>query len=290
MRTALYGLGLLTIGILSAAPSQASTIRYTLTLLMGTQGDGTSFANAINNAGQVVGNSYPYLSDFSPFPQSHATLWNGTTATNLGTPGGGSFALAINNAGQVAGVQGNHATLWNGTTATDLGTLGGPTSVAYDINDAGKVVGDADINIYRDFHATVWNGTTATDLGTLSGGTRSSALDINNADQIVGYSWTTDASTDPLGIPTTHAILWNGTTMTDLNSLLDLDAVSEGWTVTQATGINDQGWIVGDAIKSGQRVAVLLIPIPEPETYIMFMAGLGLLGFMARHKKSEVRI
>jgi len=64
---------------------------------------------------------------------THATLWNGTTAIDLGSPLGGtnSYAYAINASGQVAGLSetaGNatvHATLWNGTTATDLGTLGG---------------------------------------------------------------------------------------------------------------------------------------------------------------------
>jgi probable HAF family extracellular repeat protein len=81
------------------------------------------------------------------------------------------------------------------------------------------------------FHATLWNGATATDLGTLSGGTSSSANAINDVGQIEGYSWTTDAATDPNS--TTRAILWNGTTITDLNSLLDPVAVSEGWTVVR---------------------------------------------------------
>jgi probable HAF family extracellular repeat protein len=152
------------------------------------------------------------------------------------------------------------------------------------------VAGDSFINNNQDFHATVWDGTKPTDLGTLSGGTSSSALALNNDGQVVGYSWTTDAPTDPVGLPTTRAVLWNGTTMIDLNSVLDESAVSEGWRLTQATGINDQGWIVGDAIKFGQRAGVLLIPIPEPETYALMLTGLGLIGFMVRHKKSEVRI
>ena len=74
--------------------------------------------------------------------------------------------------------------------------------------------------------------------------------------------------------------------MTDSMSLLDPVAVSEGWTVVRATGINDQGWIVGDATKPGQRTAVLLMPIPELEIHLMFVAGLGLVGFMARRRKT----
>jgi probable HAF family extracellular repeat protein len=57
---------------------------------------------------------------------------------------------AINNRGQVigtsnlAGNQTHHAFLWEGSL-TDLGTLGGDNSEAYWINDAGEIVGRADV-------------------------------------------------------------------------------------------------------------------------------------------------
>ena len=34
------------------------------------------------------------------------------------------------------------------------------------------------------------------------------------------------------------------------------------------------------------QVAAIGIPIPEPETYAMLLAGLGLLGFIARRRKT----
>ena len=34
------------------------------------------------------------------------------------------------------------------------------------------------------------------------------------------------------------------------------------------------------------QVAVIGSPIPEPETYAMLLAGLGLLGFIARRRKT----
>lgn len=37
-------------------------------------------------------------------------------------------------------------------------------------------------------------------------------------------------------------------------------------------------WVVGTLVQN--------TPVPEPETYAMFMAGLGLLGFVSRRKKS----
>ena len=64
--------------------------------------------------------------------------------------------------------------------------------------------------------------------------------------------------------------------------------VTEGWVLDNAIGINDNGWIVGNAHNSitGLDHAFLLTPVPEPETYALFMAGLGLLVFIARRRKN----
>ena len=59
--------------------------------------------------------------------------------------------------------------------------------------------------------------------------------------------------------------------MTDLNSLVSLPG---GAVLTEATGINNQGQVAAIGI------------IPEPETYAMLLAGLGLLGFIARRRKT----
>ncbi|SFH34424.1 PEP-CTERM protein-sorting domain-containing protein [Nitrosospira sp. Nsp14] len=170
-----------------------------------------------------------------------------------------------------------HAIVWNGTTATDLGTLGGTSSWAYAINDAGQVAGGAYFPGDANGHAILWNGSTLKDLGTLGGGS-SEAFAINDSGQVTGWAATTDGAQ--------HAALWNGTTVTDLNSFLDTSTVNAGWVLTVANGINDHGWIVGDAhnSKSGVDHAFLLAPIPEPETYALLLAGLGLVSFMARRR------
>ena len=35
------------------------------------------------------------------------------------------------------------------------------------------------------------------------------------------------------------------------------------------------------------NLSFVLSPVPEPETYAMFMAGLGLMGFLARRRKQK---
>ena len=247
-------------------------------------GSDSSFGHAINDHNQVAGWS-------STDEGMRATLWNGTTATELGTLGGNSsIAYAINDDGKVAGQSTinsdssvRHATVWNGTTPTDLGTLGGNSSVAYDINDSGRVAGRSDVTTGSfNYHATIWNGTMPTDLGTL-GGDSSQANAINNAGIVVGWSETPDDGTS--------ATLWDGTTAIDLNSFLNEDTVNAGWVLTEAADTNDNGWIVGDAFNNltNQTHAFLLTPIPEPETYAMFLAGLGLItafASLSRHRRT----
>lgn len=87
--------------------------------------------------------------------------------------------------------------------------------------------------------------------------------------------------------------MWNGTTAIDLNSLLDASTVAAGWVLTDANGINDNGWIVGNATNNSLgifRHAFLLsvTTVPEPETYAMLMMGLGLVGFMARIRSNKL--
>ena len=109
IRNAVVAVGLC-IGMSSLANAQS----YQFTDL------GLGSANGINEAGQIVGINGR---------TSRATVWNGTTATDIGALG--STATAINNSGMVVGYSPTldnlalHATLWNGSTTTDLGTLGG---------------------------------------------------------------------------------------------------------------------------------------------------------------------
>lgn len=230
---------------------------------LGTLGGSNSAAAAINASGQVVGEAE---TDFFG-NRAFRTSADGGAMTNLGTLGGQfSSAKAINDSGQVAGYaslppDGANPTVYRafrytgnpgfGGAMADLGTLGGPDSVAYGINNAGVVVGEADVSYDpntgdRVTHAFRYTGTPGaggamTDLGTL-GGPNSVAASINNYSQIVGKS-------DINNVGDSSPFVYVNGQMIDLNAWLDTfnPAVGLNTFLRDARSISDTGYIVGEA-------------------------------------------
>ncbi len=169
--------------------------------------------------------------------------------TDLGTLGGsdGASAWAINDAGQVVGESGQKAFLWQNGVMADLGTLGGRTGAAYDINEAGQVVGTSSTSTATiESHPFHWRDGVMTDLGTL-GGIIGGASAINDVGQVVGWSTLDPNVTDPYY---THAFLWQDGVMTDLGTL--------GGVMSAANAINDVGQVVGtSSTATGERHAFL---------------------------------
>lgn len=153
-----------------------------------------SRAQGINDAGTVVGGSL--VGDF-PLASFHAFKYSSGSMIDLG-PQNSSWSVgqAINGNGDVvgwsnAGVNVDHAVLYSADLITDLGTLNGfGSSVAYDINDDGQVVGSSEV-AGRESRGFLYENGAMINLDTLInsalGWTIESAYGINNQQQIAAY-------------------------------------------------------------------------------------------------------
>jgi len=201
---------------------------------LGTLGGSQTFADSINDLGQVVG-----ISQLPNDDDSHAFFYaNGVmqdiAPINSGDIRGGR--LGLNNFGNIASgvVVGGayYPAIYQGGQTTTLGSLGCMsdfTGVATAINDSGLAVGYSYLSAGGVRHAFAYRDGSMRDLGSLGG--YSGALAVNSSGVAVGF-----ASDTMNGFG--RAVVWAN------NSILD---ISHGFE-SEARGINDLGQIVGETM------------------------------------------
>lgn len=282
------------------------------------QNDGQVGIARINNSGTVAISWESFY-----YPTTSYLLQNGTykqiTPLYPNLSERNTRAAAINDSGAVAlsasgtvwecgsniGCEGGYyrsraAVYANGKT-TELGGLGAYQAAATDINNTGVVVGwsqateSSRTQAYIHDHGQVQflgNGSAVSindagqvlgndgdnswfyDNGTMTQLHGSKALDLNNAGQAIG-----EGSWDSGG-----AWIYTGGQKFSLTSLL----AEPGWRVSDVYDINDKGQILAQAYAPGAQypVSVLLSPVPEPATYGMLAAGLGIVSLWRRQRRA----
>lgn len=184
------------------SPSVQAAPQYRITELNPANGFEDSYASSINDSGQVAGASttHSFIQNNS-YIKSQATIWTLSGTTTMSTAANaGTNAIAINNSGHIAG--------FNAKNATPDGYL--LTDNPHPIN------------------ATLWSNNTTTTLSSL-GGNQSIANDINDNDQIVGWSKTSQS----LQVAT----VWDNGNANALST--------PGQANSEAFAINNNGIIVG---------------------------------------------
>jgi len=217
-------------------------------------GHAESFANGVNNSGQVTGTSDPnsFLS-IGAFLYSDAT---GMVDLGLGSVGVNAVALDLNASGVVTGYLGLQAFRWS--SAGGLQPLGAPAgwadSFGYAINAAGQVAGSAgSASGNAEVVVRYTDGTGWKILG--GAGEHNQGNGINAWGDVVGAQ----------GGSAKRALIY-----TDNLRLLafidDLLLVAGRWQIKEAYDINDAQQITGWGIdrQSGIGEAVLLTPVVPP--------------------------
>jgi len=240
--------------------------------------------NAINDSGTAVGvnNQNPKARTWTLTGSSWLVGLDGIRPRDpyMASDVARSAAYDINESGLIVGDSEPYytslglprkAVYWQSGSIFTIGTLGGEYSSARAVNNNNLIVGASDTQTER--HAFSYLNGSILDLGTL-GGNESAAFDVNDNGWIVGKSKTLTG--DWAGFVYKDDVMYN------LNTWLG-PSLLDGWTISEAVAINENGQIAANGTKNGSSSA-LLITIPEPSAFSLLAVGLGGLAMIRRRR------
>jgi hypothetical protein len=127
---------------------------------------------------------------------------------------------------------------------------------AFEIKDIGNVTGASIVSGPGSFAANVANGLSAAGLGCTTGGTTGACFTGAAIALTPAMTWVIDFTGTGLNFAAPHLKVQFLTNLTDSS-------------------------------KTGDLLSQTIPPVPEPETYAMMLAGMGLVGFIARRRRAE---
>lgn len=251
-----------------------------------------SSAEAINNQGLVAGVMGTSGSNLA----LRAMVWNNETFSDAINPAHpiDSVAEAINSNGYIAGhyyYNGQPSVFYKnhplGSTSYSWNYANYQDQEVADLNDQGLVAVNVDNGCGQsgcDRKGAIWNpitGAMVTIEPTDGWGMGAEVGGLNNLGQAVGQ-WMERSE---------GAILWDAANgIQPINAML---VPGTTYTIFGADDINDSGVILarGAVLNTSYTEARLLlltpVPVPEPEIYALMLAGLGLVGFVARQGRKQ---
>ncbi|WBS01303.1 PEP-CTERM sorting domain-containing protein [Pseudoduganella sp. SL102] len=301
--------GVALLGLETGGASQAWLMTTTGSVHLGSLGGTKVEGFELNDAGTVVGSS-----SLAGNTATHAFVYANGAMRDIGTLGGlNSSAVAVNNAGLVVGTSdvaggGTRGFIYTADGGMrDIGTLGGAQSSILDVADTGEILGSAQTES-GEWHKFLYKDGVMTDIhdwgGNLSGlgangelygtsydSTRNQwSLELYNSAWSPAGEWNYNLAI-PSDMSNGYMVGTNnygtGTMLATADGYWSLDSFTEGqWTFLDAHGVNDSGQILayGCSWDSGSCATVLLSPVPEPATYGMLAAGLGVVALARRRK------